>query len=145
MATTRTASAQWKGDLFSGEGKVAAESSKAFSELDVTWKARAESAQGKTSPEELIAAAHAACFSMALSKALSDSGHTAERLSVNATVAFDPVKLTVDSSKLQLQAKVPGIEPERFQQVAQAAKDGCPVSKALAGSVAIELEASLEG
>lgn len=144
MITSRSARASWEGNLESGTGRIDAESSQAFGDLGITWKARAEGADGKTSPEELIAAAHAACFSMAFSKALSSGGQPPKRLDVRATVSFDPVKLQVMSSRLEVRGDVPGIDPAEFRKLAEAAKDGCPVSKALMGNVAIELDAKLE-
>lgn len=145
MSTSRLARAVWEGDLQSGKGTVTAVSSQAFGDLAVTWKARAESANGKTSPEELIAAAHATCFSMALSNVLAGGGHAPTRLQVQATVTFDPMKPKIESSRLELTATVPGIDQQAFQEAAEKAKVGCPVSQALAGNIAIDLEAKLEG
>lgn len=144
MTTSRSARAVWEGDLKSGSGKVDAESSRAFGDLGVTWKARSESADGKTSPEELIAAAHATCFSMAFANLLAQGGHTPSRLDVRATVSFDPRVPAVTASRLEVRATIPGIDQDAFQKTANAAKDGCPVSKALTGNIAIEMEAHLE-
>ncbi len=134
MAITSNASAVWNGDLGSGSGTATLASGSSF---DMTWKARAEGAGGST-PEELIAGAHAACFSMALSHALSEAGHTAESLATSAKVSFVAGK-GITTSVLAVTGRVPGIDQEQFQELAEQAKAGCPVSQALAG-VEIELE-----
>ena len=145
MATERRAGVTWRGSLLEGSGTVDSTTSGAFGGLGVTWKARSEDEHGGlTSPEELIAAAHAACFSMALSGALARAGTPADELRTSATVTFQPgegitrIALTVDGS-------VPGIDGDGFQDAAQAAKENCPVSKALAGVPEISLEARLAG
>ncbi len=140
MATIRTATAQWAGNLASGEGTVTLDTS-GQGTFDVTWKARAEEANSKTSPEELIAAAHASCFNMALSHQLGEAGYTPESLKTSADVSFVPGE-GIKSSALTLEAVVPGIEDGEFQKIAADAKAGCPVSQALAG-VEITLKASL--
>ena len=143
MATTRTASTHWEGSLFEGSGQVSLESS-GVGTYDVNWPSRAESANGKTSPEELIAAAHASCFSMALSHELAQAGNAPERLDVSATVTLsmdDGPKVT--SSHLTVRGVVPGIDADGFAQAAQGAADGCPISGALKGSLEITVDAQL--
>ena len=146
MAAIRKSQAVWQGDLASGSGRVSASTSGAFTDLPVTWASRTETADGRTSPEELIAAAHAACYCMALSSELGKAGSPATRLEVSATVTFDRIdgKWTVAKSELQVTGRVPGISAEAFRGLATAAKDGCPVSRALAGNVAISVEPMLE-
>lgn len=144
MSTSRSASAVWEGDLKGGKGSLRAESSGAFRDLGITWKARSEAADGKTSSEELLAAAHAGCFSMALAAALAGEGHPPKKLEVRATVSFDPIALRVQSSRLEVRAEVPGIDPQTFEKVAQGAKEGCPISKALAGNLQIDLTTTLQ-
>lgn len=140
MATTRTAHTVWNGDLMSGAGNTSLDSS-GLGNFDVTWKARAEAAGGKTSPEELIAAAHSACFSMAFSNALAQAGHTPEEVNTKADVTFEP-GTGITGSHLTLNARVPGISEEEFQRIAEDAKTGCPVSAALTG-IKITLDATL--
>jgi len=144
MATDRTAEVTWHGDLMSGSGRIDSVTSGAFGGLDVDWVARSEDAQSKTSPEELIAAAHAACFSMALSHRLGQAGHPADELKTSATVTFQPGE-GITKISLQVTGKVPGTSDDDFRQAAEAAKDNCPVSKALAGVPEITLDARLEG
>ncbi len=143
MATVRTAHTVWSGDLPSGSGQVTLDSS-GLGTYDVTWKARAEQSEGKTSPEELIAAAHSACFSMAFSNGLGEEGKTPERVETKAEVDFQP-GTGITAIRLTLDATVPGLSEEDFQRVAQAAKEGCPVSQALAGVKDISLTATLQG
>lgn len=147
MATTRRAEVSWFGDLASGAGTVSAVSSGAFSDLPVTWASRTESADGRTSPEELVASAHASCYAMAFSGRLGRFGTPPERLSVSAEVAFEKLDAgwTVVSSSLTVRGLVPGISAEDFASEAEAAKDGCPISRALQGNVAISVDAALEG
>ncbi|EMY33007.1 OsmC family protein [Arthrobacter crystallopoietes BAB-32] len=143
MATTRSARTVWKGDLFSGNGQTSLETS-GLGTYDVTWKARAEDAKDKTSPEELIAAAHSACYSMAFSNILKEAGHTAESIETSAEVDFDTsTGAQISEIRLFVNATVPGISDEDFQKSAQAAKEGCPVSKALASVPSITLDAKL--
>ncbi len=147
MAAVRNARVAWNGDLTSGSGAVSAVSSGAFAELPVSWAARTEEqANGRTSPEELIAAAHASCFSMALSAGLGRAGTPPTRLDVECAVTFDRVEgaFKVVSSHLRVTGRVPGIDAAAFQAAAEAAKDGCPVSKALSGNVALSVQATLE-
>jgi lipoyl-dependent peroxiredoxin len=110
----------------------------------VTWAARAERQKDKTSPEELLAAAHSACFSMAFSNGLSKAGHKADRLTTSAEVEFVP-GTGITTVTIDVTGKVPGIDAAEFQKLAEAAKDGCPVSKALKGNVELRLVARLEG
>ena len=147
MAAVRRAEATWSGALTTGSGVVSAVSSGAFSDLPVSWAARTESPEGKTSPEELVAAAHAACFSMALSGALARAGTPPERLEVSAEVTFDKLDAgwRVVSSALTVRGRVPGMSAEDFNAAAEATGDGCPISVALAGNVPLSVEATLEG
>jgi lipoyl-dependent peroxiredoxin len=144
MATDRTAEVTWHGDLMSGSGRVDSVTSGAIGGLDVDWEARSEDAQSKTSPEELIAAAHAACFSMALSHALGQAGHPADELKSSATVTFQPGE-GITKIALQVAGNVPGMSQDDFRQAAETAKENCPVSKALAGVPEITLDARLQG
>ena len=146
MAAVRQADVTWDGDLASGKGMVNAVTSKAFTGLPVTWGSRTESADGRTSPEELVAAAHASCFSMALSARLGRAGTPPEKLEVSAMVTFDQVEGSwkVVSSALKVRGKVPGLDATGFQEAAEGAKDGCPISQALKGNVALSVEAALE-
>lgn len=142
MATERRAEVTWRGDLTSGEGTIESVGSGAFGPLEVSWTARAEEPGGKTSPEELIAAAHAACFSMALSGGLAQAGREPERLATSATVTFVP-GTGITKIALEVRGSVPGMDEDTFRQAAEAAKEGCPVSKALAAVPEITLEAAL--
>jgi osmotically inducible protein OsmC len=130
MATTRTAKAHWEGSLMEGAGKVALESS-GVGTYDVTWASRANDANGKTSPEELIAAAHSTCFSMALSHALAGAGNPPEAIDTQADVTFQPGE-GITGIKLSVNGKVPGITADEFAEFAEGAKKNCPVSQALA-------------
>jgi osmotically inducible protein OsmC len=147
MAAIRRAEATWSGALATGSGAVSAISSGAFSELPVTWAARTETSDGKTSPEELVAAAHSACFAMALSGSLARAGTPPEQLDVSAEVTFDKLEAgwRVVSSALTVRGRVPGISADDFTAAAEAARDGCPISQALIGNVALSVEATLEG
>jgi len=138
MATERRAEVTWEGSLMEGSGTIESVGSGAFGPLDVSWPARAEDQRAETSPEELIAAAHASCFSMALSGALARAGHAPEHLSVSATVTFQPGE-GITRSVLDVEGNVPGIDEAAFRQAAEDAKANCPVSKALAGNVELEL------
>jgi lipoyl-dependent peroxiredoxin len=140
----RTATVVWKGDLAHGSGMVTAASG-AFAEFPVTWASRTERSDGKTSPEELIAAAHASCFSMGLSFGLAQAGHPPESLEVKATCTFDAVDgvPTITAMHLDVTGKVPGLDGPAFEAAAQGAKEGCPVSRALKGNVAISMAARL--
>jgi lipoyl-dependent peroxiredoxin len=144
MATDRTAEVTWHGDLMSGSGRVDSVTSGAIGNLDVDWRARSEDAQTKTSPEELIAAAEASCFSMALSHGLAQAGHPAEELKTSATVTFQPGE-GITKIALHVTGNVPGMSQDDFRQAAETAKDNCPVSKALSGVREITLDARLGG
>ena len=146
MAAVRRAEVTWSGSLADGQGTVSAVSSGAFSDLPVSWTARTESAGGKTSPEELVAAAHASCFAMAFSGRLGRAGSPPQRLAVSADVTFDQVDggWKVASSHLVVRGVVPGMSNEDFVREAEAAKDGCPISGALKGNVELSVDAALE-
>lgn len=132
MAATRTAKAHWEGSLIEGAGQVALESS-GLGTFDVTWAARTNEANGKTSPEELIAAAHSACFSMALSHALAQGGNAPEALDTSAAVTFQPGE-GITGIVLSVNGKVPGLTADEFAEFAEGAKKNCPVSQALAAT-----------
>ena len=142
MATDRKATVTWRGDLLSGSGQIDEVSSGAISGLAVTWKSRSEEPGGLTSPEELMAAAHATCFSMALSSGLARDDHAPEQLDTSATVTFQPPE-GITKIALTVDGRVPGIDEEQFQRAAEQAKEDCPVSKALASVPEITLEAHL--
>ena len=146
MAAIRRANVTWNGDLMSGSGEVSAETSKAFSDLPVSWASRTESADGRTSPEELVAAAHASCFAMAFSHELGSAGNPPQRLEVSAEVTFDNVDggFKVVSSALTVRGQVEGLDQAGFAKAAEAAKDGCPISQALKGNVELSVDATLD-
>lgn len=145
MAATRKASAVWTGDLVKGSGKVTAESSGLFREAGVTWASRTERSDGKTSPEELLAAAHASCFCMALSAGLGKAGTPPTRLEATATVTFEQAGAgwKVSRSVIEVTGTVPGLDGAGFQKAAEGAKDGCPISGALKGNVELSVKATL--
>lgn len=141
MATTRTANAHWEGSLMEGAGRVSLDSS-GIGTYDVTWASRAENAaSGRTSPEELIAAAHSTCYSMALSHGLAGAGTPPEKVDTKADVTFQPGE-GITGIHLTVRASVPGLDAEGFATAAENAKENCPVSKALAGTK-ITLDAAL--
>lgn len=140
MPVTSEATTTWTGSLTEGSGTVAFSSSN-LGTFPIDWKARSEGSETVTTPEELIAAAHASCFSMALSHALSENGTPPERVNTSASVTFKP-GVGITGSHLNVNAVVPGLSAEAFQEIAQEAKVGCPVSQALAG-IDITLEATL--
>ncbi len=140
MSVTSEASTSWKGSLFEGSGEVALESSNQ-GPLPVNWKARSEGSASVTTPEELIAAAHSSCFSMALSNALAENGTPPESIETTASVTFIPGK-GISGSHLNVNASVPGLSADDFARLADGAKQNCPVSQALAG-IEITLEATL--
>jgi osmotically inducible protein OsmC len=140
MALTSEATTLWFGDLKSGKGTTSLDSSD-LAEFPVTWAARTEGQAGKTNPEELLGAAHSACFSMAFSLGLAENGTPPESLQVTAAVTFVPGE-GITGSHLLVSAKIPGLSEEDFQRLAEDAKANCPVSQALAG-IPITLEASL--
>ena len=145
MAQVRRAEAVWRGDLPTGKGTVSAVSSGIFTDVPVSWPARTEAPGGMTSPEELFAAAHAACFAMAFSAGLGRAGTPPERLSISAEVTFDKVEAgwRVTRSDLTVRGVVPGISEEDFVKAADAAKVGCPISQTLQGNVEINVDATL--
>jgi len=146
MSAIRRADVTWSGPLQTGSGQVSASSSGAFADLPVSWASRTETADGRTSPEELIAAAHASCFAMSLSGALARAGTPPDRLDVSAEVTFDKLEAgwRVVSSALTVVGAVPGMFAADFRAAAEAAKDGCPISRALTGNVALSVDARLE-
>ncbi|HYY75392.1 MAG TPA: OsmC family peroxiredoxin [Gaiellaceae bacterium] len=143
MATERHAEVSWSGSLFDGSGTIERVGSDTFGPLEVTWASRAEEPEGRTSPEELIAAAHAACFSMAFSNELAQAGSAPERLATKATVTFVP-GTGITKIVLGVRGRVAGLDEDRFRELAEAAKEGCPVSRALAAVPEITLDAALE-
>nr|WP_154921227.1 OsmC family peroxiredoxin [Microbacterium testaceum] len=140
MAVTSEAATAWKGSLFEGSGEVTFTSS-GIGTFDVNWKARSEGSSSVTTPEELLAGAHSACFSMALSNALADNGTAPESVDTTASITFKP-GTGITGSHLNVNAVVPGLDDETFQKIAADAKANCPVSQALAG-IKITLEATL--
>ncbi len=145
MAATREARAVWTGDLMNGSGEVTAASSGRFDQLPISWAARTEQPGGKTSPEELLAAAHASCYAMALSAGLAKQRTPAQRLEVTATVTFDKVgdAWTVKASELAVTGTVPDADEGSFQRAAEDAKESCPISRALKGNVALSVRPML--
>ena len=146
MAVTRSASATWSGNLTEGNGMVSGTSSEHVRDVPLSWSARTEDPEGLGGPEELLAAAHAACFSMALSNTLFKDGFTAEKLDVTADVTADKLEAgwTVISSHLTVVGRVPGADQAAFASAADRAKDGCPISRALKGNVELSVDATLE-
>jgi osmotically inducible protein OsmC len=142
MATERKAEVVWQGDLMNGSGTIEEVGSGAFGPLDVSWASRAEEPNGKTSPEELIAAAWAACFAMALSHGLAQAGNPPEKLETSATVTFQPGEGIVRGA-LAVRGTVRGLDDAAFKEAADAASRKCPVSKALAGVPEVAVDASL--
>jgi osmotically inducible protein OsmC len=142
MATERRAETTWHGDLMSGSGTIAPAGSGAFGALDVSWPSRAEEPNGKTSPEELIASAHSACFAMALSGRLAKAGSPPEELRTSSTVTFVP-GTGITKIALTVEGRVPGMDEDAFREAAEAAKVGCPVSQALAAVPEMTLDARL--
>jgi lipoyl-dependent peroxiredoxin len=140
MATTRTANAHWEGSLLEGGGKVSLDSS-GLATFEVTWASRAETPNGRTSPEELIAAAHSSCYSMALAHALAQAGTPPTSIDTRADVTFQPGE-GITGIHLTVHGSVPGISAEDFATAAEGAKTGCPVSQALTGTT-ITLDAAL--
>jgi len=142
MAAISRADATWEGDLVSGGGHVKPESG-AFAELPITWASRAERQHGKTSPEELIAAAHASCFSMAFSNGLAKAGHKPERLDTRVEIEFVP-GTGITTSTITVRGHIHGISNDDFQKLAKEAEEGYPVSKAMHGNVELRLHATLD-
>ena len=145
MATTRQATATWSGDLLSGRGSVTAATTGIFRDQPTTWASRTEEANGVTSPEELLAAAHASCFSMACSNILAKAGTPVDRLDVEVSITADKrdAGWTVISAEIVVRGAVPGATQESFADAANQAKDGCPISRALKGNVEMTVEATL--
>jgi lipoyl-dependent peroxiredoxin len=142
VATERSAQVQWEGDLINGSGTIAKVPSGAFGPLDVSWASRAEEPNGRTSPEELLAAAWASCFAMALSNVLAKADTPPEKLETSATVTFQPGE-GITRGALTVRGTVPGLDADGFKAAAEDAKVNCPVSMALTGIPEITLEASL--
>jgi osmotically inducible protein OsmC len=142
MATERRADVVWEGSLMEGSGTITKTGSGVLPELPVTWASRAENPDGRTSPEELIAAAHAACFAMALSHGLAEAGTPPEELKTGATVTFQPGE-GITKVALTVRGRVPGLDEDGFRAAAETAKGACPVSMALAAVPEITLEAAL--
>jgi osmotically inducible protein OsmC len=143
MAAKSSATTVWQGDLESGAGTTKAASG-AIPEVDVSWATRIERVDGKTSPEELLAAAHASCYSMALAHGLGEAGNPPDQLTTTATVTFVPGE-GVKSSELEVTGKVPGLAAAAFEEATKAAGEECPISQALKGNVEISVSATLEG
>ena len=144
MAADKNVKVTWRGDLATGKGTVESVGSGAFGPLDVSWPARTGDEEGMTSPEELIAAAHASCFSMALSNGLSGMGNPPQSLAVSATVTFVP-GTGITRSALDVVGVVPGIDDGVFREAAERAKEDCPVSMAMQGNVVMSVNARLAG
>ena len=144
MATARHAEVTWNGSLIDGNGRIDSSTSGVLDSQPLTWKARAEDGPNGTSPEDLIAAAHAGCFAMALSHGLAEGGTPADELKTSATVTFQPGE-GITKIALRVRGRVPGIDDAGFQEAAEDAKENCPVSKALAAVPEITLDAELVG
>ena len=142
MATERRADVVWQGDLMHGGGTIQSTTSGALPQLDVSWASRTEDPGGKTSPEDLIAAAWASCFSMALSNGLAKGGNAPEKLETSATVTFQPSE-GITRGRLTVRGTVPGMSADDFRAAAEDAKQNCPVSKALTGIPDVQVEAEL--
>jgi lipoyl-dependent peroxiredoxin len=144
MAVERTANAVWEADLMGGSGTVSTESG-VVDNATVKWSSRAEQADQNTSPEELIAAAHATCVSMALANGLAQAGNPPQRLETEATATFDRVDegFRMTTMRISIRGQVDGLDDEGFRQAAQDAKENCPVSQALKGNVEVSLDAAL--
>ena len=143
----RRADVVWEGNLLQGKGTIAAVTSGALGDLPVSWPARTEKPGGQTSPEELLAAAHASCYAMAFSNVLAQAGNPPERLEVSANVGLDPKAgggVEVTFSNLTVRGRVPGIDQAAFEAAAREGEKGCPISNALRNNVTIGLEATLE-
>ena len=147
MATTRRATATWSSDLLSGNGSVTAATTGIFRDQPTTWAARTAEPEGLTSPEELLAAAHASCFSMAFSNVLAKAGTPPTRVDVEVSITADKREagFTVLSAAIVVRGTVAGATQESFAAAANEAKDGCPISRALKGNVEMSVEATLEG
>jgi len=146
MAIVRHAEVTWKGELLTGAGTIDYVSSGAFSRMPVTWASRTEAHDGRTSPEELLAAAHGSCFSMALASRLAKNGTPATQLKIRTVVTFDKGDpgWSIASSAIEVRGTVPGLDAASFTRIAEDAKDNCPVSRALQGNVELRVVATLE-
>jgi lipoyl-dependent peroxiredoxin len=145
MATAeRRANVVWRGNLFEGSGTFDLVSSEAAQDMPVTWASRAEHPNGKTSPEELIAAAHASCYAMALSNTLAEQGNEPEELRISAVCTFDVDQLKVTTMVIDVHGRVLGLDAEGFSSATEQAEQVCPVSNALRGNVDIQVNASLD-
>jgi lipoyl-dependent peroxiredoxin len=146
MAVTRRAEVNWQGNLTAGKGTLSAVSSDAFTKLPITWASRTESPDGRTSPEELLASAHASCFAMAFSSDLTKAGFPPDSLEVSCEVGADRIdgKFTVLSSSLTVRGRVPGLDQAKFAELANGAKENCPISRSLKGNVQLNIDAKLE-
>jgi len=142
MPIDRTATVNWKGDLLSGEGRLETGTG-AFGPLDLSFARRTGEPEGHTSPEELIASAHAGCYAMAFSSALAEAGNPADSLEVEATCSFYAKALRITDVLLKVRGEVAGIDDSEFRRLASEAEQGCPVSSALRGNVTIEVDAAL--
>jgi osmotically inducible protein OsmC len=147
MATTRRADATWSGDLLSGRGNVTAATTQVFTELPTSWASRIGEPEGVTSPEELLAAAHASCFSMAFSNELAKAGTPPTSVSVSVAVTGDKLDTgwTVLSAAITVRGAAPGATETSFREAAEKARDGCPISKALKNNVELSVDATFEG
>ncbi|HEX4743883.1 MAG TPA: OsmC family peroxiredoxin [Candidatus Limnocylindria bacterium] len=147
MAQIRKAVARWQGDLVKGTGTVSSATTAQFKDVEVSWGSRTEEPAGKSSPEELLAAAHAACFSMAFASRLAKNGTPPTTLEVTAAVTFDKKDAGwgIAKSELSVRGNVPGIDAAKFRTIAEDAKENCPVSVALKGNVALSVSAELAG
>ena len=144
MATERRAEVTWQGSLMEGSGRIDSSTSGKLDGFEIDWRARSEEAGGKTSPEDLIAAAHAACFAMALSHELAQAGTPPEELKTSATVSFQPGE-GITRIALTVRGRGAGLDEDSFARAAQAAKENCPVSQALAAVPEITLDAAFDG
>ena len=144
MAVERTATAEWQGDLMTGSGKVSTQSG-AVRDASVKWSSRAEQADENTSPEELIAAAHATCISMALAGGLAQAGNPPQQLDTEATATFEKTDagFRMTTMRITIRGEVDGLNEDRFRQAAEEAMENCPVSQALKGNVEVSVDASL--
>ena len=144
MAVERTANAEWQGDLMTGSGKVSTQSG-SVRDATVKWSSRAEQADENTSPEELIAAAHATCISMALANVLAQAGNPPQQLDTEATATFDKTDagFRMTTMRITIRGQVDGLDEDGFRQAAEDAKENCPVSQALKGNVDVSLDAAL--
>lgn len=146
MAVTRSATATWQGNLAAGSGTVSSATSDFWRDLPTSWGSRTEEPGGKTSPEELLAAAHASCFSMAFSNELSKAGFVPDRVEIRVDITAEKREQgwTVIGSHVTARAWVPNVDEATFQAMAAKAKDGCPISRALMGNVELSVDATLE-